>query len=249
MDDVNKKKPMEFWLRLRFASRHQNGFIVTLLMIHLISIAWCDVANTKRNDSRQSSLGIAFNRQQQQWNADQYKTVAKAASTPVTRKRIDSQPLDNHFNANDQKTAIALNLELKSQNKVYAMHNNAIYESDSHHEHHWNNITQQPYPIVDRRDQMPKKPFHNLLTKQVNTINAIDTRKANASQRPYVHREEKIYRYKVMRGKKGEKSKQWNCELCRIVPGPPIRSRNNNYPLYRGMFVDGLIIACFLGLF
>lgn len=247
MDDVNKEKPMEFWLHFHCAKyrrrrrRHSNGFIVALLlMIHLISMAWCDRTDTKRappferNHNRHSFNVTTFN--WRQWQSTVAPdTIAIAPTAPVVRtKWIDApQPISRlNVNVNDQRNTrlpvdLPWNSRFKSnaQRKVYYGVAGSVLHGGSEvnlEQQRWNNVTERwPITKINQHNQIPKNKSPNLLTNQLNTNNAINSVHTNTIRmNDGTVKNRELYEFNV------KLSAQRNCAKCRILPGVPIRSKS-----------------------
>lgn len=237
---------MEFWLHLRVASGRQNGFVVTLLLIHLISMAWCDWSDNQRlppaSDQSWRRLSNVTPFDEYRW---QHMTVARVPAAAAIRLTSTTSTLDNRINVNDQTYRHAYNATWSKDTKrkvqlfteqVYshAVHRNAVNTANGSDANgrqlRWQSVTKQRPNRIDQYSRIPKKNTPNLLTtNQFRTNSVSETVRTNTvrfSDYGHVNHETDTVEFKV-------KSLRRNCALCRITPGQPIRAKPL-FPAFRG---------------
>lgn len=193
MDDVNRKKPMEFWLHLKL-NRRQNVFIVILLVNLFASNARCENHSTKYSDYYQNGHFIS-NKNDYQHRLQSFNKNETFDSNIEQKTVRGFIPTKNQHKENDQVTMNGINTKMndlkpESHRKVHNLQNtdentglvklktiqheysSGKYDIESHYDstiYASNKLLPLPTNIPNSK---PKKTNVNLFAMQSNDKNA-----------------------------------------------------------------------------
>lgn len=220
MDDVNKKKPMEFRYH-----RHQRQSCVAIILLLILQISFTCCTNH---------------------TVTQYNNIENALQQP--NETIKSTQIDDYISSSRNQVTIDTN-NLK-RHKVYKTHeinrnrnkNVEMNQNKYDNKNHKNSTFHASNKFKpDNSNHKPKKNV-NLYTKQLN-----DTQNSNKYWNGYNHIDYQSKRINSNQIKHNNfKPVNRNCNKCRIIPGPPVRHKSY-YPSSRVTY-RGMLFYCFFSM-